>query len=110
MTLAAEILGVAVLIAAHEAGHAVQAMLLGYPVRVIGRLRPVPLVAVQVAFPGAPPRGHSRMIAAAGPAVSLLLAVALAPVSPVLCVVSVILGLESLLPLPRHDGLRMLRP
>ncbi|HUV68477.1 MAG TPA: site-2 protease family protein [Terracidiphilus sp.] len=92
----------------HEAGHMITARILRVPVREFG----LKLSGTYVRRAQAHRRRDEILIAASGPLVNLLIVVPLLFVPRVglqLAMCNLLLGVINLLPLPRSDGLRVLR-
>jgi Zn-dependent protease len=100
-----ELLAIALVIACHEAGHAGAAQFAGLRCRPFARLPWKVGVAVVVPARGLDPRDELR-IALAGPAASAALAALTFEPWPWLGVLSGLVAIVNLVPLPGSDGLR----
>jgi Zn-dependent protease len=103
-----EIVAIAIAIVAHEAGHAAAAQAIGLEWRPFARLPWKIGVAVLVPDTGIRPR-DDLFIALAGPSASALLAGLTFQVAPWLSLLSGLLAVLNLVPLPGTDGLRAIR-
>ena len=90
---------VALAVLAHEAGHALAAHMLGLRWKTFARF------PISIGIAAEP----SRLVALAGPAMSLAGAIIFAPTWPVFAFANLFLGLTALLPIPASDGYRLIR-
>jgi Zn-dependent protease len=100
-----EIAAIVIAIVCHEAGHAAAARAVGLAWRPFARLPWKIGVAVVAPEPGIRPR-DDLLIALAGPASSALLAALTFQIAPWLSLLSALLAVLNLMPLPGSDGMR----
>lgn len=108
MTILSIILLTFALMAVHEAGHALVAHLLGLHFHIAIVRNPWRLV-VGVMFPGDVIAKQDLMIAIGGPLASILIGIALLPITDTGAAISILIGLLNLLPLRHSDGWRIAR-
>ena len=96
-------------ILAHELGHLGVARLLGWPGRlgIAGRWLPYPVARILV--PARTNTWSLVAVALGGPAASVAFGVAVWSLSPLAGLVSVLLGVLSLIPVPKQDGAHVLK-
>jgi Zn-dependent protease len=94
---------------AHELGHLAVARALGWPGRLGWVWRPIPYPVARVLVPAGTNTWSLLAVALAGPAASILFGFACWPVSPLAGLVSVLLGVVSLIPVPKQDGAHVLK-
>jgi stage IV sporulation protein FB len=100
-----EIAAILIAVVVHEAGHAAAAQAVGLEWRPFARLPWKLGIAVLAPEPGIRPR-DDLLIALAGPAASALLAALTFQVAPWLSLLSGLLAVLNLVPLPGSDGRR----
>jgi Zn-dependent protease len=103
-----EFVAIVLVVVCHEAGHAAAAQFAGLECRPFARLPWKFGIAVVVPARGLDPR-HDLFIALAGPAASTSLAVLAFPTWTWLSILSGVVAILNLVPMPGSDGLRAIR-
>ena len=103
MTVSGYLIGCAISLLIHELGHICTAQALGVRVKKVGIALRGPYIVRDTGTPAA-----NAVISAAGPSINLLLAAATWQQWPTLALISLVLGLANLFPMPGADGRRVL--